>query len=629
MKPKDSIENLLNQMNAVIEHRGPDGEGIYSHTGTIEERDYSVGMGMRRLAVIDLTTGDQPVYSDDQNLAIVFNGEIYNYRELRQRLMDNGVTFNTQSDTEVVLKLYESEGTEALRQLDGMFAFSIHDSTRNVVIIARDFFGEKPLYYRHDETGIVWASELKSLLLVGDSQPVISKKGLNLFFRLGYIPAPFTIYEGIQKLESNHYMSLSLGHNVLDIKPIDQPKPAGATDIGFEDAKKTIREKVYESVASRSIADVPLGTFLSGGVDSSVIATCMAQLNEKQISTFSIAYENKKFDESHKAKLVADQIGSKHHEFVITEKDVRDSFTSVLGNFDEPFADSAALPTNFLSKKTREHVTVALTGDGGDEVFGGYNKYYIGKLNKLYTRFIPSAAHNLMISASDRLLTTQSDQRGLRFKLRKLIKAVDYDGGFFWNIISLANADSDVKALLLDEHYDANVFDHHHRTSAAPEASTLSEFREVDRLVSLEGAMLPKVDRTSMLQSLECRAPFLNKDLWRYTHSLPERYLMKGWDKKHILKEAFRDQFPKGFLDLKKQGFGTPIGDWLRSDLDEELSYFSDQDRLEKQGIFNPEYVRELLHLHLSGKQDNTFRVWAFFCFQVWYFTQFQPDLPS
>ncbi|MFC0605717.1 asparagine synthase (glutamine-hydrolyzing) [Winogradskyella pulchriflava] len=609
------IKTILNSMNDLIVHRGPDEDGLFSE----ENNNFSVGMGMRRLSIIDLSSGQQPIFSDDKQIVIVFNGEIYNYRKIKAKLEAENVHFNTSSDTEVILKAYEKYGVESFQWLDGMYGFSIYDKKINKLFIARDFFGEKPLYYTHTDKEFIWASELKSIINTIDFTPNISKKGLNLYFRLTYIPAPHTIYENIYKLEANHYIEYDLASNNTTIHKINaEPKPK-TIDISFDDAKAKTKELVYNSVDSRSIADVGLGTFLSGGVDSSIISLCLAQATDKKIDTFSIGFKKASYDETDKSRVVAKMIDSNHHEFIIDEDDLKNNIHEILVNFDEPFSDTAALPTHLLSEKTREHVTVALTGDGGDEVFGGYNKYYIGKMNKRYTSIVPKFLHKTVSGLSNKYLVDKDDSRGKKFKINKLLNAIDYDGDFYWDIISLANTSSQLAEILKPEYFEDNLFQEYKTVLGKQKIESLTDFRLVDKILSLEGGMLAKVDRTSMMTSLECRAPFLNKDIWEFTNTLPESYLMKGWNKKHILKEAFRDQFPDEFLEKGKSGFGSPTGDWLRQSLRKELESYIEPNMLREQGLFNVEVITKLVRDHLDSKKDSTFRVWSFYCFQKWY----------
>jgi asparagine synthase (glutamine-hydrolysing) len=612
---EDKMSSVLNTMNNLIIHRGPDEDGVFAD----QNDNCTVGMAMRRLSIIDLSSGKQPIFSDDKQIVIVFNGEIYNYRTIKSRLVSEGVTFNTTSDTEVILKAYEKYGVESFQWLDGMYGFSIYDKKINKLFIARDFFGEKPLYYTQNDNQFLWASELKSIIKTIDYKPNISKKGLNLYFRLTYIPAPHTIYEGIHKLEANHYLEYDFESFQYSIHKINHEPAPKTADISFEDAKVKTKDLVYNSVDSRSIADVGLGTFLSGGVDSSIVSLCLSQATDKKIDTFSIGFKKASYDETDKSRVVAKMLDSNHHEFIIDEDDLKHNIHEILVNFDEPFSDTAALPTHLLSEKTREHVTVALTGDGGDEVFGGYNKYYIGKMNKRYTSVVPKGLHKTIAKLSNKYLINKDDTRGKRFQINKLLNAINYEGDFYWDIISLANTSKLLSEIMLDDYYDSDLFQEYKEVLGKQKIESLTDFRLVDKILSLEGGMLAKVDRTSMLTSLECRAPFLNKSIWEFTNTLPESYLMKGWNKKYILKEAFRDQFPKDFLEKGKSGFGSPTGDWLRQSLRQELESYIEPEMLKKQGIFKVDVITKLVQDHLDSKKDSTFRVWSYYCFQKWY----------
>jgi asparagine synthase (glutamine-hydrolysing) len=605
----------ISGMNSRIIHRGPDQDGFFTEIND----SYSIAMAMRRLSIIDLKTGTQPIFNKTKEILIFFNGEIYNYQKIKDLLISKGYDFATTSDTEVILKAYEEWGTDSFGMLDGMFAFSIYDKTKNKIIIARDFFGEKPLYYAQTGKQVIWASELKSLINVLPEKPQISKEGLNLFFRLTYIPAPSSIYEGIFKLEANNYLELTLDDFELNIYPIKEEERFEIDpEIGFKEAKTLTHDLVNESVKSRSVADVPVGTFLSGGVDSSIVSLALSKQLDTKIDTFSVGFEKKSFDETDKSRVVSDLINSNHHEFVISVNDLKDNLDEIILNFDEPFADSSSLPTYLVANKTSEHVKVALTGDGGDEIFGGYNKYYIGKMNEKYSNIVPENVHNKIKGLFESVLSTRDDNRGMRFKLRKLLTSINYSGNFYYNIISLAFQNEDIPLLFKGKWVDTEIFSPY-KVKTNYKAQSLTDFRNIDKIISLEGDMLVKVDRTSMLTSLESRAPFLNKKLWDFTNQLPEEYLMKGWDKKYILKEAFKDYFPKDFLNKSKKGFGVPVGDWLRGYLKAELESYIEDKFLDSQNLFNKDYAKSLVTNHISGRQDNTFKVWAFFCFQKWY----------
>jgi len=607
---KNHNYNFLKSMNNKIIHRGPDDDGeFYQKIGSSH-----VEMGMRRLSIIDLSSGKQPITSKDGDLVIVFNGELYNFKNLKQELIkDFKISFKTSSDTEVILKMYEYYGVDSFAKLDGMFAFSILDKTKGKIFIARDFFGEKPLYYSKISKSFSWGSELKSLMLNYKEKPPICTNALSLYFQLTYIPAPHTIYEGIYKLLPNHYLELDVETLDYKVYQISKDKIALNKNLDFKTAKKITHDLVNESVNSRSVSDVPIGTFLSGGVDSSIVSLCLSKDRATAIDTFSVGFQKKSFDETAKSRLVAKQIKSNHHEFMISAKYMEEDIDHVILNYDEPFADSSALPTYLVSKLTSESVKVALTGDGGDEVFGGYNKYYIGKLNNFYIKNIPRTIHELAYTSLKKIMSGKSDKRGKRYKLKRLLEAVNYEGDFYKSIISLSFQNNELRSLLLEPKNSLDIYLNN------IDKSSVNDFRNIDKNISLEGDLLVKVDRASMLSSIECRAPFLNKKLWNFTNSLPDNYLINGWNKKYILKQAFQDYFPDKFLEISKQGFEVPVGDWLRTILSKELKGYIDVNFLQRQDIFKIDFIIPLVKNHLDSKEDNTFRVWTFYCFQKWY----------
>lgn len=599
-------------MNEKIIHRGPDSDGFYFDT----ENECFVGLAHRRLAIIDIEKGGQPIFSVDRQKIIIYNGEVYNYKQLKQEHFSEKDVFNTNTDTEVVLKLYEKYGSKSFGMLEGMFAFAIYDREKQKLFIVRDFFGEKPLYYTKQEDTLYWASELKSIISVLPHKPGINVNGLNLFFRLSYIPAPYTIYSGINKLKPNCFMEIDCKTGSLETKEIYHTiKDYG--NLHFDEAVILTRNMVNNSVASRLVADVSVGAFLSGGVDSSIVSLSASKLLNKSIDTFSIGFEKKEFDETDKSRVVSEIIRSNHHEVIIGENDLLEIIDKIILNFDEPFADSSALPSFMVAHYTAKFAKVAITGDGGDEVFGGYNKYYMGKFNRSFTGLVPRLLHQGINKISDLLFAESKDHRGLKFKLNRLIKGIDYNNDFYYNIISLGFMENESRELLNGSFYQNNPLSAYKQ--AAGKIRSIHDFRRVDRMLSLEGDMVVKVDRTAMLASIETRAPFLNKNLWDFSSQLPENYLMKGMNKKYILKKAFENEFPKGFLEKSKKGFGVPVGDWLRGSLRQELLSYINTDFLIKQNIFNKELVNHLVENHISGKQDNTFRVWAFYCFQKWY----------
>lgn len=607
---KRDLVKTLEEMNRQIRHRGPDHAGIWSEN--------KLGMAMQRLAIIDLKTGHQPMHNFSNNTTIVYNGEIYNHQSLKKELEALGYQFKTTSDTEVILKLYQAYGTKAFGRLDGMFAFSLYDPKQNKVYCARDFFGEKPLYYFTDDSVIGWASELKSLMLLKDQKPSIDPLALGLYFRLTYIPAPFTIYSGIHKLEPNHYLVIDTETHHLEKHPIVQNIKIKKVETK-DQAIQHIHDAVLESVGSRGVSDVPIASFLSGGVDSSVVSLCMSQWQDQPIDTFSIGFENPQFDESKNAALVAKTIGSKHHKFICNEKDIFNISEKVILNFDEPYADSSALASHWLAQHTSKSFKVALTGDGGDEVFGGYNKYLIGKVAQKYQQWVPETIHHWNKRIIEYFTNQRSDQRGSKYKIKKLLNALDNPQDAYLNLVALGLFESEYKQLFRPEWQQIDVFDHY-RKLIPQRPKNLNDFRKIDRLLSLDGDLLTKVDRTAMLSSLECRSPLLNKSLWEFSSSLPQEWHILKGEKKHLLKAAFKSYFPNHFFDQPKKGFNVPVGDWLRTVYKKDLLKFIEKERLNKQGIFCVETIEKWTKAHLESKQDRSFPLWTFFCFQLWYF---------
>lgn len=617
-----SDESCINQMNAAIFHRGPDDSGFFL------SEDKTVALGMQRLSIIDISAGSQPMYSDDKQIITVFNGEIYNYKELRNLLKsDYGVRFDTNSDTEVILRGYEIWGNEIFSRLNGMFAISIYDTFKNKLILSRDRTGEKPLYYYPKHNLFAFCSELKSLKSFWKhysiEPPKISKEALNLYLTLTYIPCPYSIYEGVYKLEPGTFIELdtvNLSFNInkyWNILPLSQEY---LSDYGK--AKNTLKDLVYDSVEKRMISDVPYGAFLSGGVDSSIIVAVMADLKpNNRIKTFSIISSNKKFDESERSKSVSKHCNTEHYPIMLDLHDIKENIDSIILNYDEPFADSSALPAYFVSKKTKEYVTVALTGDGGDEVFGGYNRYKMVEYAKLYKKYIPDNIHKKIVKPIIGQYKLNKDDRGFIFQAKKFVNAVSASEYFNMTNIMCLGFNRTLFCDLLNPDWQSINFESLFKDyyNQIERLTPLKKARYFDLKICLEGDMLVKVDRASMFNSLECRPPFLDHRLIEFSYQLPDDFLISNGVTKRILKETFSDMLPKGLFNLSKSGFGIPIGDWLRGELKKELEYLSRIDFLNEQGIFNPTQIDKLIFEHLSGKNDSTFKVWTFYCFQKWF----------
>jgi len=609
------ITRQLQLMNTAIVHRGPNDDGLYCTD--------KLGMGMRRLSVIDLSTGNQPMKNNAGDVTIVFNGEIYNYQGLKADLEKQGAVFTTQSDTEVILKLYEQYGEGMLNKLNGMFAFSIHDKRKNEIFIARDRFGEKPLYYHHNAGQFIWASELKSIIAINPELKKISQEALTLYFSLTYIPAPHSIYQDIFKLLPGHYLKINTStlkkktHEYWDINP-GTKSDAGIT---YTSAQKEIRNLLFESVGQRMIADVPLGVFLSGGVDSTIIAAIMAKNTDQKVKTFSVGYENKRYDESARARQVANHIGSEHHEYILDYNDLFGMVDSVVLNYDEPYADSSCLPTYFISSKTVQHVTVALTGDGGDEVFGGYNKYTLPHYRKRVNKYVPGFLKPALSPTgfAHKVLST-GDSKSLFSKIKKVADLLNEDTitGHL-NLLALGFRQYELDTLLKSSNINYISLLAPYLTKLNDTDDELKQLRYIDKQISLEGDMLVKVDRASMLCSLECRSPFLDHRLMEYTYRLPDEYLLSNGNKKRILKDTFADMLPDGFFNAPKSGFEIPVGDWLRGPLKNDMIETLSDTALQQTGFFNTEYIKKLMSDHILNKADNARQLWTLYCFQKWF----------
>ncbi len=613
-----SIGVELQKMNDAIIHRGPDAEGTYIY----QER---LAMGMQRLSIIDLSSGNQPIYNDDRSLVIVFNGEIYNFLILKEKLKAKGLVFRTNSDTEVLLKMYEIYGVEAFKQLNGMFAFSIHDIKLNKLFIVRDRFGEKPLYYYKNEECIYWASELKSIKIVAPKiKNAISRKALSLYFALSYIPAPYSIYQDVSKLRAGHYLSIDTNNNCISEHIYwDITKPKTLIN-DYDEAKQKLKELLVDSVEKRMIADVPIGVFLSGGVDSTIIAAIMANLSpNKKIKTFSIGFDSGAYDETPKARQAAEYIGSEHYEFRLNGETVLEQIDKVILNFDEPFADSSSLPTYLVAHETAKHVKVALTGDGGDEVFGGYNKYLLSSYGAIYSKFIPDSFNTKIIKPlAQKYFSKVKNTKSKGYKINRFIQATGKD----WvkrhlDIMSLSFNETEKKALLINGEYPSleSILNSDIMSATAFSDDILKAVRYLDKNISLEGDMLVKVDRTSMLNSIECRAPYLDHRLMEFSYQIPDNFLINGQNKKRILKDTFSDMLPKGFFNTSKSGFEMPIGDWFRAELKQDLLTTLAEDNLDKHDLFNKQLIQELINQHLYQGMDNSRKIWALYCLQKWY----------
>lgn len=597
-----------------LELRGPDAEGIHY--------DAPVGLGHRRLSIIDLESGAQPMFSEDQSVVLVFNGEIYNFIKLKAALEEVGHIFQTQSDTEVIIKCYQEYGWKScLEKLEGMFAIALWDKNLKKLFIARDRFGEKPLYYTSGTNGFLFSSELKALDGFIDKMK-ISLKGLNLFFSLTYIPAPITIFEDVYKLKPGHYLEVDQKGNFeirayYDLKSIVEGNQHQLiTD--YDTAKETLRRLLFESVEERMVSDVPLGSFLSGGIDSSIISAIMAKVSSEPIKTFSIGFKERAYDESERAALVAKHIQSDHTLHVLGHEDLLAVVDDALAYFDEPFGDSSAIPSLMVAKKAREKVTVVLTGDCADELFGGYEKYlgshYAAQWNK-----IPSVLQALVKKGIGLVPHNNLTNHTLR-KAKKVINSASLTPIQRYILLSsLGFSASEKQHLMKADYYQSSDNEIGCYFSETPFLSELDSTFYSDVNLVLEGDMLTKVDRMCMFSSLEARVPFLDSKIVDFSFRLPSHFKIQGKEKKKILKDTFADLLPPETLTFSKKGFGLPLRIWFKNELKQELLELLDRDFLESQGIFSADYIQKLLEEHMSNQENHSSKLWVLFVFQKWY----------
>ncbi len=611
---KSNIEEgkLLSMLDAMT-LRGPDDEGTFV--------DGNVGLGHRRLSIIDIDSGHQPMTIDDGNIVIVFNGEIYNFQEIKADLSTKfGVSFKTSSDTEVILYAYEYLGIEGcLGILEGMFAFAIYDKRLAKVYVARDRYGEKPLYYRNHEGRFTFASELKAFRPSSEKYEM-DRTALNLFLTLTYIPAPYTIYEGIHKMLPGHYFEISLDGEINDHLYYDVKEEHKIFITDKEEALSTIRNLLTDSVKKRMISDVPMGAFLSGGIDSSIVCCLMTQLSNAPINTFSIGFKEKDYDESKRAEIVAKHIHSNHTKYILDYSDVLDILNDIILYYDEPFGDSSIIPSYYVAKLASEKVKVVLTGDCADELFGGYEKYLAHYYASKYKR-IPSVIRAIFERLVNACPITPLTNNLLR-KLKKVVRNSNHTGfDLYYDMLCLGFVDDTRKAVLNASYYKdvKSLYEKQWKSLSNDNSSYLLQEQMMDVKGVLEGQMFVKVDRACMHVSLENRAPFIDRRIVNLAMNLEDRLKINGRNKKLILKEAFKDILPKETLKFKKAGFGVPVDYWFRNELKGELMSFIDKDFLEKQGIFNYHYIKEMADAHINGKENYKGPLWNFYIFQKWY----------
>ena len=605
-------ETVLHSMCEQIVHRGPDSEGVW-----LDDR---VALGMRRLSIIDLKTGDQPVFNEDRSIVAMQNGELYNYREVRADLEKRGHKFTTQTDTEIIPHLYEEYGDAFVEHINGMFAIALWDSRKKRFMLARDRFGEKPVYYGVFGGKLIYASEPKSILAHPSVKAEIDLDALRHYLSFDYVPAPMSIYKGIYKLPAAHMLTVENGEvKTRRYWKLDFHKNGNVPSI--EKAAADLRELLSDAVRMRLVSDVPLGILLSGGIDSSTVAAFATQHATERIKTFSIGFEEDSFDESRYARLVAKHLGTEHFEDRLSAEKAGDLITEIGHWLDEPLSDGSLIPTYLLSRFVRQHVTVALGGDGGDELFAGYPMYVAHKVAAVYSA-IPRILRAGIIEPVVNALPVSTRNMSLDYKAKRFVRGTHLDTVTRHHTWFGSFSIDQQKDLLRPEVLAATNGDiYQGPRSLLDQIDTLNvteQMQYIDINYYLAEDILTKVDRAAMSVSLETRAPFLDPRVGQFAASIPAEYKLRGRKGKYILKQAVRDLLPQEILSRPKKGFGIPIAEWLKGRLNPLLNDMLATERIERQAIFDSEYVQQLIKDHETGRASHHKELWTLLVFQLW-----------
>ena len=618
---------VLRGMRELLAHRGPDDFGEYIRS--LDDKGPFVFFGHRRLSIIDLTGGHQPLSNENETVWVIFNGEIYNFRELKEDLERRGHQFKTRSDTEVIAHSYEEYGEECFKRFNGMFAIGIWDEKKNRLTLARDRLGKKPLYYSFMNETFLFASELKAISNYPDFRRKVDPLSLMKYLFFEFIPCPDTIFHDAKKVPPASYLKWDgRGIEVREYwSPFDSRKPQ--RKLSEAEAELRMTELLRQSIKRRLISDVPLGIFLSGGIDSSAVAALAQREDPGKIETFSIGFEDASFDESRYALLASKHIGTKHHEQTMRPADLLDLVPHLADILDEPMADASILPTYLLSKFTRKYVKVALGGDGGDELFAGYPTYLAHKFARQYERFM--VPFHPILTFLGNLLPVSDNNISFDFKVKKFLSGVGYEDSIR-NFVWLGSFPfPDLHKILrseispqLDQTRLVEAILAYERAFPSADRTSLLQF--LDLKLYLQEAILVKVDRASMACSLEVRAPFLDHELVEFVMGLPSSFKLKGFTSKYILKRAMKSFLPKEVVYRKKKGFGVPIAKWVKGPLKELFGDLLSPDRIGREGFFNPKYVATLLRDHLINKKDNRKQLWTLLVWELWV-RRYQPSL--
>jgi asparagine synthase (glutamine-hydrolysing) len=610
---------VLRAMRDTLVHRGPDDSGEFIRP--LDEGGPFVFFGHRRLSIIDLAGGHQPLSNENKTVWVVFNGEIYNFEELRSRLETLGHQLKTNSDTEVIAHAYEEYGEGCFQQLNGMFAIGIWDELQKRLVLARDRLGKKPLYYSLMNGTFLFASELKGILAYPQFSREVNPLSFMKYLFFEYVPSPHTIFKDAQKLPPSSYLIWQKGR--IEVKEYWSPFSAESTERNLPEAEVELRmlELLRSSVKRRLISDVPLGVFLSGGIDSSTITAFAQKEVPGKVKTFSIGFEDPSFDESKYAFLASKYLGTEHHEQTMTPADLLNLVPSLPDILDEPMADASILPTYLLSRFTREHVTVALGGDGGDELFAGYPTYLAHKFARPYETF----GKNLhpLIGLLGNLLPVSDDNISFDFKVKKFLSGMGYPDpirNFVWlgsfPFPELKKVLSPEITTPFDPIRLVEEISSYEREFPLKDKTTLLQY--LDLRLYLQEDILVKVDRASMACSLEVRAPFLDYELVEFVMNLPSSLKLRRFTSKYLLKKVMKGRLPNEVIYRKKKGFGVPIAKWVKGPLRELFGDLLSFDRIKKEGFLNPSYVSSLLQDHLVNKKDNRKQLWTLLVWELW-----------
>lgn len=602
---------LVKAMTDRLVHRGPDGEGVAGRPGCT--------LGHRRLSIIDLAGGAQPMPNEDERVWIAFNGEIYNFLELRPLLEARGHRFQTHSDTEAILHLYEDEGPRVAASLRGMFAYGIWDERERRLVLARDRAGKKPLYWFEDERGFHFASEIKALLALAHCPREVDPEAIDLYLTYQSIPGTRTIFRGVNRLAPASTLVWTPGGGAR-IETYWEADWTKKTTLSYADAKVRLRELIVDATRCRLISDVPLGAFLSGGVDSSAVVAAMAECSSGPVKTFSIGFPRADFDETKYARIVAQKFGTEHEEFIVEPKAI-EILPKLVWHYDQPYADSSALPTYYVSEMTRRRVTVALNGDGGDEYFGGYERYRALLVQELYSRATTQGLRDLVYRMT-RWIPEGAANRSLPRKIRRFAAASRFGPDRF-NLSIFAYFDREMREELYTPDFAKKIAGHDADAYLLGLLQVGSDAVEralrADTLMYLPDTLLVKVDVATMAVSLEARSPLLDTAVMEFAASLPRAWKVDLTSQKRILKEAHHGILPHEIMYRKKMGFSVPLSHWFRGELHDYIREVLLDTKSLSRGYFRREFIESLIADHKSGQRNNAFRLWALLMLELWH----------